>query len=67
MNDWLNVMLGEIDRRRDEDREAAEEAARRSRRAMQPKQKIASSPRLFFAAVLAALAPSGKIPQELVR
>ena len=64
MNDWLNVMLGEIDRRRDEDREAAEEA---SRRAMQPKQKIASSPRLFFAAVLAALAPSGKIPQELVR
>jgi hypothetical protein len=30
MNEWLNVMLGEIDRRRDEDREAAEEAARRA-------------------------------------
>ena len=29
-SDWLKVMLGEIDRKRDEQRQAAEEAERRN-------------------------------------
>jgi len=30
MSEWLDIMLGEIDRRREEDKEDAEESARRA-------------------------------------